>query len=98
MAEIIIPIDTACPICGEGTLILHIEGDTMEYKGITRTIPSQYKVCTACGSEQADIDDLRVNKRAMQAFKKKVDELLTGQEVKTLRENSHKKPSDESLL
>lgn len=69
----------------------------MEYKGITRTIPSQYKVCAACGSEQADMDDLQVNKRAMQAFKKKVEELLTWQ-VKTLHENLHKKPSDESLL
>ena len=86
MAEMITPTDVACPICGEGTLILHVEDDTVEYKGITRAIPSQYKVCTACGSEQADMDDLRVNKRAMQAFKKEVEGLLTGQEVKALRE------------
>lgn len=89
MDEIVIPTDTECPICGEGTLVLHIEDETMEYKGIAQTIPSQYKVCIACGSEQADMDDLQVHKRAMQAFKKKVEELLTVQEVETLRENSH---------
>jgi HTH-type transcriptional regulator/antitoxin MqsA len=32
------------------------------------------------------MDDLRVHKRAVQAFKKEVEGLLTGQEVKALRE------------
>ena len=32
------------------------------------------------------MDDFRVNKRAMQAFKKEVEGVLTGQEVKVLRE------------
>ena len=86
MSETITATDTLCPICGEGMLVLHVEEDAVAYKGVTRTVPSQYKVCTACGSEQADMDDLRVNKRAMQAFKKEVDGLLTGQEVRRIRE------------
>ena len=56
MKETITPTDIPCPICGEGTLMVHVEEDT-------RLAPCQYKVCTACGSEQADAEDMRVNKR-----------------------------------
>ena len=62
-----------CPICGEGTLVVHVEDNVVEYAGVRSAIPSRYKVCTACGSEQADMEDLRFNRRAMQAFKKSVD-------------------------
>lgn len=65
-----------CPICGEGTLILHVEEATVAYRGETRAIPSQYRVCTVCGSEQASMSDLQVNKEAMRAFRKVVDEML----------------------
>ena len=86
MAETITPTSLLCPICGEGLLTLHVEEETVEYKGVARSISSQYKVCGSCGSEQADMDDLRANKRAMQAFKKEVDGLLTGEEVRRVRE------------
>ncbi|MBU2783572.1 MAG: type II toxin-antitoxin system MqsA family antitoxin [Acidithiobacillus caldus] len=75
-----------CPLCGEGSLVLHHEEQTVEYRGTTGNIPYRYKVCTSCGSEQADMDDLRFNRRAMRAFKKSVDGLLTGEEVRRIRE------------
>ena len=86
MQETITPTNILCPICGEGTLVVHVEEDVMEYHGVTKVIPCQFKVCTACGSEQADAEDMRVNKRTMQAFKKEVDGLLTGQQVRNIRE------------
>ena len=75
-----------CQICGEGKLN-HISGkNTVEYKGKFTELDIQFSVCDACGSEQADAEELRNNKRAMVAFKKQVDGLLTGIEVRKLRE------------
>lgn len=79
MKETITSTDIPCPICGEGTLVVHVEEDVVEYKGVSRAIPCQYKVCNACGSEQADAKDLWVNKQAMLAFRKEVDKFPPGE-------------------
>jgi len=75
-----------CPICGEGNLQPTVGKNLVEYKGQSAEINFLYSVCNACGSEQSDAVQLRDNKRAMVAFKKKVDGLLTGTEVRALRE------------
>lgn len=75
-----------CPICGEGHLSRETEQITVEHQGISGQIPSLYSVCDHCGSEQAGAAELRGNKRAMIAFRKRVDGLLTGAEVRALRE------------
>ncbi len=75
-----------CPICDEGHL-QHITGkNSVEYEGHTTELDIQYSECDACGSEQADAAQLRANKRAMMAFRKWVDGLLTGAEVRKLRD------------
>lgn len=74
-----------CPICEAGNLHAHTEQVDVEYMEQTGTIPSQYSVCDACGSEQAGAVDARFNKRAMIGFKKSVLGLLTGTEVRTMR-------------
>ncbi|PBO13317.1 hypothetical protein CI710_00440 [Aeromonas salmonicida] len=74
-----------CPICGAGQLHLHSEPITVEHMGQQGTIESHYAVCDACGSEQAGAAEARFNKRAMIAFKKRVQGLLTGNEVRELR-------------
>jgi len=81
--------DTArpiCPICGEGYLDTLVGKQTVEYKGSTGELDTKYSVCDACGTEQADATQTRDNKRAMIAFKKKVDGLLSGAEVREIRE------------
>lgn len=78
--------DEICPICGEGHLEHRVEKNTVEYNGQTALLDSQYSVCDYCGSEQANLVQARKNKRAMIAFKKQVDGLLTGVELKTLRQ------------
>ncbi|MEI8631612.1 type II toxin-antitoxin system MqsA family antitoxin [Vibrio sp. PP-XX7] len=50
---------------------------------------SYYSVCDSCGCEQANAADIRQNKRAMIAFKKQVQGLLTGAEVRKLRQQWH---------
>lgn len=76
-----------CPICSEGYLRSCVGKNTVEYKGKSADLDMQYSMCDACGSEQADAVQLRTNKRAMMAFRKQVDGLLMGTEVRALRES-----------
>ena len=74
-----------CPICEEGHLSAEQEMIHVEHMGNEGNIINQYSICDVCGSEQATVIDARVNKRAMIEFKKQVQELLTGKEIKELR-------------
>ena len=75
-----------CTVCAEGRLHEQIDKNRVEYKGQAAELDLYYSVCDACGSEQSDAAQLRANKRAMMAFKKRVDGLLSGAEVRALRE------------
>lgn len=75
----------ACPVCGEGRLHSRIDSNEVAYKGVTRAIPLHYSVCDECGSEQAGEDAARLNKREMMAFRKQVDGLLSGSEIRAIR-------------
>lgn len=79
-------VNSNCPICGDGALHARASINTVEYKGVSADLENQYSVCDGCGSEQANADQLRHNKRQMMAFKKGVDGLLTGTEVRGIRE------------
>lgn len=76
----------ACPLCEEGQLHEHNEEVMVEYHGQKAALNSYFAVCDACGAEQASAEQVRRNKRAMIAFKKSVDGLLTGIKVRALRE------------
>ncbi len=75
-----------CPICGEGALSSSITLRDVEYKGHAGHVHELSSVCNLCGVEQASPEQLRNNKRAMTAFKKETDGLLTGREVRRIRE------------
>ena len=74
-----------CPICEMGQLTNHREGVAVEHLGQQGQIESCYAECDFCGSEQAGTAEVRFNKRAMIAFKKQAQGLLTGAEVQELR-------------
>ena len=86
MVEIMNDREELCLICGDGELNAEVGKNTVEYRGQTSELDLHYSLCDACGSEQANAVQTRTNKRAMIAFKKQVDGLLTGSEVKALRE------------
>lgn len=75
-----------CPICGEGRLHTLALTNAVEYKGQHASIPLLMTECDACGSEQAGQEEARANKRAMMAFRKQVDGLLSGAEIRALRD------------
>lgn len=77
---------TLCPLCGEGHLTPHTEETVTEYAGQQGKVTLRFAECDACGSEVTNDADSRANKRAVLAFRKAVDGLLTGAEIRALRD------------
>lgn len=75
-----------CPLCGEGHLTPRTEETVTEYGGEQGKVTLRFTECDACGSEITGDADSRVNKRAVLAFRKSVDGLLTGSDIRALRE------------
>lgn len=74
-----------CPICGEGHVTNQVDQFESEYKGQKATLPLHYQLCDTCHSDFAGSKESKLNKRAIMAFRKAVDGLLTGDEVHALR-------------
>ncbi|KZZ11252.1 hypothetical protein A3746_14275 [Oleibacter sp. HI0075] len=74
-----------CPICDEGHLHTRSEVIEVEHAGRCGYIKSLHSECDECGSETATAAQVRQNKRAMIAFKKQAEGLMTGAEVKAMR-------------
>ena len=78
--------NACCPICGLGQVSIQTVMTDVEHAGRHGQVPTAFKLCNHCGSEFADADIARVNKRAMLAFRKRADGLLAGSEIRALRE------------
>ncbi|WP_339867525.1 type II toxin-antitoxin system MqsA family antitoxin [Pseudohongiella nitratireducens] len=87
-----------CRICGEGHLDIRVKKNMTYYKGTESELDLVYSVCNNCGSEQAADNQLRTNKRAKVKFKKSVDGLLTGGEVRAIREKLKLNQSEAALV
>jgi HTH-type transcriptional regulator / antitoxin MqsA len=74
-----------CPICGEGHVTDHVDQFESEYKGKKAWLPLHYQLCDVCTSDFAGTKESKLNKRAVMAFRKSVDGLLTGDEICALR-------------
>lgn len=77
--------NNVCPVCGSGHLSVELDHDFITYKNCTKKLPIRLSACDTCASETATSVDLRENKRIFNEFKKSVDGLLTGCEIKTIR-------------
>ena len=75
-----------CQICGEGHVTNHVDQVESEYKGQKALVPLHYLLCDTCHSDFAGLPEGKLNKRAIMAFRKAVDGLLTGSEICALRE------------
>ena len=77
-----------CPICGDGTLEKSIIEETFEYKGQTITIPD-YVVfrCDTCEESIVDNDTLKASEKPIRDFHRRVDGLLTSDEIKKIRKS-----------
>lgn len=77
---------TLCPLCGEGHMTPRTESMQTEYRDKLGAVTLRYAECDACGSEITGDADGRANKRVVVAFRKSVDGLLAGAEIRALRE------------
>lgn len=75
-----------CPLCEEGHATLHYAQTEVEYAGQKGVIETQLRRCDVCESELVGDVEGRANKRAMIAFRKTVDGLLPGEEIRAIRE------------
>lgn len=75
-----------CPLCEEGHTTLHCAQTEVEYAGQKGVVETQFRRCDMCESELVGDVEGRANKRAMIAFRKTVDGLLTGEEIRAIRE------------
>lgn len=78
-----------CPVCGEQALQLIIEMEKQNYKGHFEELEFHYAECSECGTQTAGPDQLRFNKRQMIKFQKRVDGLLSSEEIKLIRKDLH---------
>lgn len=78
--------ERTCPACGEGKLRAREDTETVEHRGKTGEIELRFAVCDRCGAELTSAEDARYNKRAMNAFRKSVEGLLSGKEIREFRE------------
>ncbi|ARU98626.1 type II toxin-antitoxin system MqsA family antitoxin [Tatumella citrea] len=75
----------ACLACGSSNVEIQSESTPFEYKGETTLIPHSFICCNDCGSETETDDHSKESKRLTIAFRKKVDGLLSGAEIKAIR-------------
>jgi HTH-type transcriptional regulator/antitoxin MqsA len=75
-----------CPICGVGILKKEVDTETFNYKGVTTTVQNYitYK-CDDCGEAIVDKTTLKESGRILKDFKRKVDGLLTAEEIRNIR-------------
>jgi HTH-type transcriptional regulator/antitoxin MqsA len=74
-----------CPICGEGHVTAQVQLEENEYKGQKTLLPLHYQLCDTCTSDFAGAAESKLNRRALMAWRKQVDGLLTGEEITALR-------------
>ena len=74
-----------CPICGEGHVTALVQMVESEYKGQKAQLPLHFNLCDTCTSDFAGAAESKLNRRALMAWRKQVDGLLTGDEITALR-------------
>jgi len=75
-----------CPICGSGTLKIEKKPETFEYKGQTLTLELTVYSCNACGEKFFDNEEMKKYQKIIKDFQRRVDGLLTSEEIKQIRE------------
>jgi HTH-type transcriptional regulator/antitoxin MqsA len=87
-----------CPICGNNKITRDIRNVVFEYKGQKITIKQPGLYCDECGEAFYDSNDIKATKKELADFKRKVDNLLTSQEIKRIRKKLSLTQKNASLL
>ena len=87
-----------CPIYGNDKITRDIRNVVFEYKGQKITIKQPGLYCDECGEAFYDSNDIKATKKELADFKRKVDNLLTSQEIKRIRKKLSLTQKNASLL
>jgi HTH-type transcriptional regulator/antitoxin MqsA len=75
-----------CPVCAEGHLNGKIESRLLEHNRVGEEVAGfKYSVCDFCGTVVTNSDQSKANKRIVLAFRKRIDGLLSGGDVRRIR-------------
>ncbi|MGB0721759.1 MAG: type II toxin-antitoxin system MqsA family antitoxin [Gammaproteobacteria bacterium] len=76
-----------CPVCDEGPLVLELYEETFTYREREMTVVGLERCrCDLCGADPVLEDQIRCNHRAVTDAKRRVDGLLTGDEIRAIRD------------
>ncbi len=75
-----------CPICGEGTIKVKRKPEAFEYKGQVLTLELTVYSCDVCGEAFFDNEEMKKQQKTIKDFQRKIDGLLTSEEIKRIRE------------
>lgn len=87
-----------CPICGNDKLTRDIRNVVFEYKGQKITIKQPGLYCDECGEAFYDSKDIKATKKELADFRRRVDNLLTGEEIRRIRKKLGLTQKEASLL
>lgn len=76
-----------CPICGDERLHETSRSILREFEGFRKEVPFHASVCDSCGSETLTDQQAIFNKRQMTDFYREADGLLTGCQIKAIRDD-----------
>jgi HTH-type transcriptional regulator / antitoxin MqsA len=84
-----------CPVCGTGTLKKQIGTEVFKYKGESLSIPGfiTYE-CNDCGESIVDNQSLKDARKPLKDFHRRVDGLLSGDEIKAIRKKLNLKQEE----
>lgn len=74
-----------CQVCGEGNLAAVQKLRNMEYGGRVGTVALYFSVCDHCGSQIAGEEESVLNRRAVNRFKKQIDGVPLGSQIRAMR-------------
>ncbi len=75
-----------CPICGAGTIKVERKKESFEYKGQVLTLELTVYSCNVCGESFYDNEEMRKHQKTIKDFQRRVDGLLTSDEIRQIRE------------
>ncbi|PLK33723.1 type II toxin-antitoxin system MqsA family antitoxin [Klebsiella variicola] len=87
-----------CPVCGDEGLHEMKTTILREFEGFKKEVPFHASVCGSCGSETLTDQQAKFNKRQMTDFYRAANGLLTGSQIKAIRDDLHLTQSEAASI
>lgn len=89
---------TVCSVCGARGAVAVTEQRQESYRQQTGRVTNHFHHCATCGSDYATAADMRENKRSVILFRKSVDAIPLGCEIRAMRLSANLSQADAGKL